>query len=446
MSQPTALFRNVSVVNRGTIREADVFIQDGIIAKVNGMIGHGADLEIDGSGKFLLPGIIDTQVHFREPGLTHKASIRSESRAAVMGGVTSFMEMPNTRPPAVTLALLKDKYKLGAAQAMANYSFFMGTTPDNLEEVLRACEEEICGVKIFMGSSTGNMLVDEPEALHRLFSRVPLLISTHCEDEATIKRNEASFFAAYGEEIPVDCHPDIRSVSSCLESSRLAISLAETYGTRLHILHISTSDELALFRSDIPLAEKRITSEVCVHHLHFNRGDYERLGNHIKCNPAIKDSSHQKALLEGLLANRLDIVATDHAPHTLAEKQQPYLSTPSGLPLVQHGLQVMLEFFHAGQISLERIVEKMCHAPAICFGIRNRGFLEEGFAADVALLDLHAPYTVTTENIAYHCGWSPFTGKTFRGQVLTTLINGNPVWHEGKLREDFRGERLRFNR
>ena len=446
MSQPSVIVRDVQVVNRGTIRIADVFIKDGIIDKIATSIGHSADIEIAGTGKHLIPGIIDTQVHFREPGLTHKANIYSEARAAVMGGVTSFMEMPNTKPPAITKELLEQKYAIGAANSVANYSFFMGATNDNVEEVLRAISDEVCGVKIFMGSSTGNMLVDNPTALHTLFSEIPILISTHCEDEQTIKRNEAAYLASYGEEIPMAYHPEIRSVQACLLSSEMAISLAKSYDTRLHILHISTADELKLFNNTIPLKEKRITSEVCVHHLYFNSNDYESLGSLIKCNPAIKSVDHQTALLQGLLSDKLDIIATDHAPHTFAEKQQNYFSAPSGVPLVQHSLQIMLDFYHKGLITLEKIVEKMSHSPAECFGIKNRGYIEEGFAADVAIVDINVPYQVTAENIAYHCKWSPLLGKTMKGDVLTTMVNGNLVWHDGQIKEDVKGERLKFIR
>lgn len=446
MNQPTIIIRDIQIINKGKIKTGDVYIQDGLINKISGQIGHSADIEIDGSGKHLIPGIIDTQVHFREPGLTQKACIYSESRAAVMGGVTSFMEMPNTKPPAVTRDLLEQKYQIGAANSVANYSFFMGATNDNIEEVLKAINDEVCGVKIFMGSSTGNMLVDHPNALNTLFSEIPILISTHCEDEQTVKRNEAAYLASYGEEIPFYFHPEIRSVQACFVSSEMAVSLAKKYGTRLHILHISTGDELSLFTNEIPLKEKRITSEVCVHHLYFNSNDYESLGSLIKCNPAIKSESHQSALWQGLLSDKLDIIATDHAPHTLAEKNQTYFSAPSGVPLVQHSLQIMLDFYHRGLISLEKIVDKMCHAPSECFGIKNRGYLEEGFAADMAIIDIDSPYQITTENIAYQCKWSPLLGKTMKGNVISTLVNGNLVWHERILKDDLKGERLKFIR
>lgn len=446
MKRSSILIRDIQIVNNGAIKTADVFIKDGLINKISSNMGHSADIELDGTSKHLIPGIIDTQVHFREPGLTHKATIYSESRAAVMGGVTSFMEMPNTIPRAITKDLLEQKYALGATQAVANYSFFMGATNDNVEEVLKAISPDVCGVKIFMGSSTGNMLVDHPTALHTLFSEIPILISTHCEDEQTIKRNEAAYLASYGEEIPMSMHADIRSVQACLLSSELAVSLANSYGTRLHILHISTEDELKLFNSEIPLKSKKITSEVCVHHLYFNQNDYEEYGSLIKCNPSIKAESHQKALFDGLLSNKLDIIATDHAPHTLAEKRQNYFSAPSGVPLVQHSLQIMLDFYHRGMISLEKMVEKMSHAPADCFGLKNRGFIEEGYAADLAIIDIDAPYQITEENIAYQCKWSPLTGKTLKGTILTTIVNGHLVWHEGILNDEVKGERLQFVR
>jgi dihydroorotase len=446
MQPPSIIIRDIQIVNNGEIKTADIFLKDGLIHKIDGIIGHSAAIELDGSGRFLIPGIIDTQVHFREPGLTHKASIYSEAKAAVMGGVTSFMEMPNTKPPAVTKALLEEKYALGAAHSVANYSFFMGATNDNIEEVLKAISDEVCGVKIFMGSSTGNMLLDQPQALHTLFSEIPILISTHCEDEHTIKRNEAAFFTSYGEDIPFSCHPEIRSVQACLLSSELAVSLAKTYGTRLHILHISTKDELQLFDNNIPLKEKKITSEVCVHHLFFNANDYDTLGSLIKCNPAIKSEDHQKALFKGLLSDKLDIIATDHAPHTIDEKRQNYFLAPSGVPLVQHSLQIMLDFYHKGMISLEKMIEKMCHAPADCFRIKNRGYVAEGYAADLAIIDIDTPAKITTENIAYHCKWSPLLGKTMKGAVLSTIVNGNLVWHEGKMNENFKGHRLAFER
>ncbi|MCA0238077.1 MAG: dihydroorotase [Bacteroidetes bacterium] len=438
------LLRNARIVNRGRIFESDLLIRHDRIEKIAPSISASADREIDVQGKYVLPGIIDDQVHFREPGLTHKANIASESRAAVAGGVTSFMEMPNVNPPTVTQTLLEEKYAIAARTSAANYSFFMGATNDNLEEVLRTDGRRVCGIKIFMGSSTGNMLVDSPLTLERIFAESPLLIATHCEDEATVRHNLELYKSRYGDQLTAAHHPLIRDVEACLRSSSMAVDLAKRHGTRLHILHISTQDELALFDNTIPLEQKRITSEVCVHHMHFSADDYARLGNDIKCNPAIKSREHRDALLPALLDNRLDVIATDHAPHTRAEKDQPYLQAPSGLPLVQHSLNVMLGMYHEGRISLERIVEKMCHAPAVLFRIQERGFLDEGYFADLSIVDLDKKWTVSKENILYHCGWSPFEGTTFRGQVLSTVVSGQLVWHEGRIQEGVAGQRLEF--
>ena len=388
------LIRNSRLVNRGQIREADVLIKAGRIAKIEASISGNADIEIDASGQYLIPGIIDDQVHFREPGLTHKATIATESRAAVAGGTTSFMEMPNVNPPSVTQDLLEEKYRIAAQTSLANYSFYMGATNDNLEEVLRTDPRRVCGVKIFMGSSTGNMLVDSRDTLERVFAESQMLIATHCEDEATVRENLARFKATYGESLTTEFHPLIRDERACLISSSMAVDLAKRHGTRLHILHISTKDELDLFRNDIPLKDKKITAEVCVHHLHFSADDYAELGNQIKCNPAIKSAGHRDALFPALLDDRLDVIATDHAPHTWEEKSQPYLQAPAGLPLVQHSLNVMLGFYHAGRISLERMVEKMCHAPAIAFRVEERGFLDEGYWADMALVDIDHEWKV----------------------------------------------------
>lgn len=438
------LLRNAKIVNRGQIQEADLLIKSGRIEKIAPSISGSADIEIDAAGKYLIPGIIDDQVHFREPGLTHKANIASESRAAVAGGVTSFMEMPNVNPPSVTQELLEEKYQIAARTSLANYSFFMGATNDNLEEVLRTDARKVCGIKIFMGSSTGNMLVDSPSTLDRIFAESPMLIATHCEDEKTVRDNLERFKATYGDTMTAEFHPQIRDERACYLSSSMAIDLAKRHGTRLHILHISTKDELALFRNDIPLKDKKITAEVCVHHLYFSAEDYARLGNQIKCNPAIKSIENRDALFPALLDDRLDIIATDHAPHTWEEKSQPYLLAPSGLPLVQHTLNVMLGFYQEGRISLERIVEKMCHAPATLFRIQDRGFLDEGFWADMALVDLEQEWTVKPDNVLYKCAWSPFMGKTFRGKVTSTIVSGHLAWHEGKLREGKMGERLGF--
>lgn len=442
----TILLRNGRIVNRGQIREGDLFIRNGRLEQVGGQLDRRAAIELDLAGKHVLPGIIDDQVHFREPGLTHKAEIYTEARAAVAGGVTSFMEMPNTRPPALTQELLADKYARAAACSLANYSFYMGVSNDNLEEVLKTDPQSVCGIKVFMGSSTGNMLVDDARVLEALFSRCPMLIATHCEDEATIKANEARYRERYGEAVPIECHPEIRSVEGCLKSSSLAVKLAREYGTRLHILHISTKDELGLFQNDLPLAEKRITAEVCVHHLFFQSGDYAEKGAQIKCNPAIKGPAHQDALFPALLDDRLDVIATDHAPHTWEEKQGTYFQAPSGLPLVQHSLNVMLDFYHQGRIGLERIVEKMCHAPAVCFQLDERGYLDEGYWADVVVVDLEREWTVGPENILYKCGWSPLSGHRFRGKVEHTIVSGHLAWSKGKFDERKWGERLAFRR
>ncbi len=439
------LIKNTQLVNRGKISTADILIKNGRIERIDSTIDVQADKEIDGTGKHCIPGIIDDQVHFREPGLTHKSDLYTEPRAAVAGGVTSFMEMPNTKPPAVTQELLQDKYDIAAQKSLANYSFFMGASNDNIEEVLKTNPKNVCGIKAFMGSSTGNMLVDNPVTLEDLFSKTPMLIATHCEDEETIRGNAAAYKAKYGEEVPIEYHPIIRSVEGCLKSSSLAIDLAKKHGTRLHILHISTADELALFTNAIPLKEKKITSEVCVHHLYFDSSQYATLGTQIKCNPAIKEAKHKAALFEALLDNRLDIIATDHAPHTWEEKQGTYFKAPSGVPLIQHTLNVMLGFYHQGKISLERIVEKMCHAPADCFRVDQRGYLEEGYWADIALIDVEKEWTVQKENVEYKCGWSPFENHTFKGRVEATIVSGHLAYQNGEFFEDKKGMRLEFS-
>ncbi len=438
------LIKNAQIVNRGEITFGDILIKNGFIERIDREINAASDMEINAENKYIIPGIIDDQVHFREPGLTHKADLYTEPRAAVAGGVTSFMEMPNTKPPALTQELLQEKYDIAAQKSLANYSFFMGASNDNLEEVLKTNPRNVCGIKAFMGSSTGNMLVDDPVTLESLFSKVPMLIATHCEDEETIRRNTAEYIERFGEDIPIKYHPDIRSAEGCLLSSSLAVDLAKKHNARLHILHISTADELSLFRNDIPLKEKRITSEVCVHHLYFDSDDYEKLGTQIKCNPAVKSPKHQQALFPALLDNRLDIIATDHAPHTWEEKQGNYINAPSGVPLIQHTLNVMLEFYHAGKISLERIVEKMCHAPADCFNVEKRGYLDEGNWADFVIVNLEKEWKVEKSNIHYKCNWSPFEGHTFKGQVETTIVSGHLAYQHGQFFEDKKGERLLF--
>ena len=441
----TILIKNAQVVNRGKIFNSDILIKNGRIERIDSSIDVKADREIDATGKYVMPGIIDDQVHFREPGLTHKSDLYTEPRAAVAGGVTSFMEMPNTKPPAVTQELLQDKYDIAAQKSLANYSFFMGATNDNLEEVLKTDAENVCGVKIFMGSSTGNMLVDNRKTLEGLFSEVPMLMATHCEDEGTIRKNMEHYRAIHGENIPIELHPIIRNVEGCYLSSSMATEMAKKYNSRLHILHISTAKELDLFRNDIPLKEKRITSEVCVHHLYFNALDYKKYGTQIKCNPAIKAPEHQEALFPALLDNRLDIIATDHAPHTWDEKSGNYFQAPSGVPLIQHTLNVMLEFYQQGKISLERIVEKMCHAPAECFRIRDRGFVEEGNWADLIIVDLEKEWTVNKSNVHYKCNWSPFENHTFKGNVDATIVSGHLAYENGEFFEDKKGERMKFD-
>jgi dihydroorotase len=442
----TLLIRNGRMVNRGQIREGDIFIRDGRIERIGPSLNAAADREIDARGDYVIPGIIDDQVHFREPGLTHKGSIFSESRAAVAGGVTSFMEMPNVDPPSVTQELLEEKYAIGAHSSLANYSFYIGATNDNYDEVMRTDPRRVCGIKIFMGSSTGNMLVDNTQALERMFAAAPMLIATHCEDEATIRQNLARYREEFGDALTAEFHPLIRDERACLRSSSLAVDMARRHGTRLHILHISTRDELDLFANDLPLEQKRITAEVCVHHLYFDASDYEALGNRIKCNPAIKAAYHREALLPALLDDRLDVVATDHAPHTREEKSRPYLEAPSGLPLIQHSLALMLDFYHSGQITLEKIVEKMCHAPAVAFQVEDRGFIDEGCWADLAIVDVHHGWTVEPDNLFYKCGWSPFESKTFRGRVVSTVVSGHLAWYEGRFSEARMGERLMFRR
>lgn len=438
------LIRNARIVNRGLIQEGDVLIHQGRIEKISGSIQATAKTELDAHGRFLIPGIIDDQVHFREPGLTHKANIGSESRAAVAGGVTSFMEMPNVNPPSVTQDLLEEKYQIAARTSIANYSFFFGATNDNLEEVLRTDPARVCGIKIFMGSSTGNMLVDNRQTLEKIFAESPMLIATHCEDETTVRNNLEAYKARYGDELTAAHHPLIRDEQACWLSSSMAVELAKKHGTRLHILHISTKEELDLFSNALPLKDKKITAEVCVHHLRFCADDYARYGNLIKCNPAIKSAENRDALLPALLDNRLDIIATDHAPHTWAEKSMPYLQAPSGVPLVQHSLNVMLEFYHQGRISLEKIVEKMCHAPAELFRIQDRGFIDEGYWADLVMVDTQAEWQVTKGNLLYHCGWSPFEGHTFKGRVDSTVVSGRLVYHDGRILECEPGKRLTF--
>jgi dihydroorotase len=442
------VIKNVSIVNEGATTTGDVWIRDTRIEKIGSQLDPSMRIEeIDGTGQTLIPGVIDDQVHFREPGLTHKATIYTEAKAAVRGGVTSFMEMPNTNPPAFTQDLLEQKYDIAKHHALANYSFFMGTSNDNLDEVLRTNDKkkDICGVKIFMGSSTGNLLVENPILLERIFEGSEVLIATHCEEERLIKQNVAKATAENRKLTAAD-HPIIRDEEVCFESSFRAVQMAKKFDTRLHVLHITTAKELQLFSNMLPLEEKRITSEVCVHHLHFTSDDYAMLGNQIKCNPAIKAPHHKAALWEGLLDDRLDIIATDHAPHTWAEKQEDYLHAHAGLPLVQHALGLMLHYVAEQKFTIERVVEKMSHAPARCFQINNRGYIREGYFADLVLLDRNTPETITKENILYKCGWSPLEGFTQPATVSKTFVNGHMVYGNGVFDESKTGMRLQFNR
>jgi dihydroorotase len=441
------LILNARIVNEGKVFEADVLTKGHYIEKIGpDLQSQTADRVIDAKGHVLLPGVIDDQVHFREPGLTHKGTILSESRAAVAGGITSFMEMPNTVPPAFTRELLEEKYQIAANTSLANYSFYIGASNDNLEEVLKADVNTICGLKIFMGSSTGNLLVDDSKTLEGFFSRFPSLIATHCEDEPTIRKNTAEFREKYGEDMSVSYHPLIRSEAACYQSSSLAVGLAKKYGTRLHVLHISTEKEISLFDNATPLEKKKITAEACVHHLWFNDQDYERLGMLIKWNPAIKTAADQKAILNAVLDNHLDVIATDHAPHTLEEKENSYFNAPSGGPLVQHSLPAMLEFYRLGKLSLKNIVQKMCHNPAIAFQIQKRGFIREGYFADLVLVDLNKPWEVKKDNIESKCGWSPFEGGTFRSAVTHTIVSGHLAYAGGQFDDSNRGLRLEFER
>jgi dihydroorotase len=447
MSKPV-LFKSATIVNEGKIFVSDLLVKDGSIEKMADSISVPYDVEeIDLTGKYLLPGCIDDQVHFREPGLTHKANIATESRAAVAGGITSFMEMPNTVPNALTQELLQDKYDIAARTSIANYSFFMGASNDNIEEVLKTSHQDVCGIKIFMGSSTGNMLVDREATLEALFRQVPpMLIATHCEDEHTIRTNIEKYKAIYGEDVPIEMHPIIRSEEACYLSSSLAVRLAKKFNTRLHILHISTAKELELFDNTLPLEQKMITAEACVHHLWFSDEDYATKGNYIKWNPAVKKSTDRSAIMQGVLDNKIDVIATDHAPHTIEEKDQSYFKAPSGGPLVQHALLAMLEKVKEGVITLERVVEKMAHAPAILFRIEERGFIREGYKADLVVVDPSQTVTVTKDNLLYKCGWSPFEGTTFSNKIDSTYINGRCVYRNDQIIESGIGERLRFDR
>lgn len=441
------LIQNAKIVNEGQIFESDLLIENGFISKIQSTIDSDDSMQIiDAKGQFLIPGVIDDQVHFREPGLTHKATIASESKAAVAGGITSFIEMPNTNPPCITQELLEEKFKIAKNTSVANYSFMIGGTNTNLEELLKTNPKTVAGIKLFLGSSTGNMLVDDMEFLENLFSSTDLLIAVHCEDEQTINNNLSIYKEKYGDDIPIEFHPMIRSEEACYLSSSKAIDLAKKTGARLHVFHLSTAKETNLFTNEVPLKEKRITSEVCIHHLWFDDTDYKQKGSLIKWNPAIKTAKDQEGLWKALLDDRIDIIATDHAPHTLEEKNQDYTKAPSGGPLVQHALPAILEKVLQQKISIEKVVQKMCHNPAILFQINKRGFIREGYFADLVMIDMNNTWRVSKENILYQCGWSPFEGTTFHTKITHTFVNGNLVYENGSFPSHSKGMRLEFNR
>lgn len=444
------VIRNATIINEGKQFTGSLLIEKDFIKEIyqgyNTFPSHYHAEVIDATGQILIPGVIDEHVHFREPGLTRKGSIASESKAAIAGGVTSFMDMPNTLPPATTQELLEKKYEIASANSSANYSFYLGAVNDNLDEVLRTDLRTVCGIKLYMGSSTGNMLIDDSLTLNKIFSGSESLIAVHCEDETIIQKNIQHYRDIYGEHIPVEYHPVIRSRDACFKSSSYAVELAKKYGSRLHLLHLSTSDELDLLDNSAALKDKRITAEVCVHHLWFCDKDYARYGNYIKWNPAIKTVRDRETLFNGVLNDLIDVVATDHAPHTMEEKGNPYLTAPSGGPLIQHSLQAMLEFYHQKMITLEKIVDKMCHAPAEIFKIDRRGFIKKGYYADLVLIDLNNVYKVTKDNMIYQCGWSPFEGFDFHSVITHTFLNGKPVYRNGLTDGSIRGMRLKFNR
>ena len=444
----TFLIKNARIVNEGNIFEGDVLIENEIIRQIANNISAKSSecIIIDAEGSFLIPGVIDDQVHFREPGHTHKGDIASESKAAVAGGITSYIEQPNTLPNAVTQELLEEKYQIASKTSHANYSFMMGGTNDNLEEILKTNPKNVAGLKLFLGSSTGDMLVDSSASLEKIFSNTKLLIAVHSEDETIVKNNLAKFKEIYGDDIPVTKHPEIRSVAACYESTVRVIELAKKTGARLHVFHISTAKELDLFTNKMPLEKKQITAEVCIHHLWFTDADYETKGSLIKWNPAVKTQEDKDALWKALLDDRIDVIATDHAPHTLEEKSNPYTTCPSGGPLVQHALVAMMEAYNKGKISMEKIVEKMCHNPAKIFKIENRGFIKEGYFADLVLVNPHMPWSVKKENIIAKCGWSPFEGVSFKSRVTHTFVNGKLVYANGKVKDIIAGERLTFDR
>ncbi|MFI1745071.1 dihydroorotase [Thalassobellus sediminis] len=448
MKKKTILIKNVNIVNEGSVFNGDILIEGEYIKEINDSISaKSADVHvIDAEGKYLLPGAIDDQVHFREPGLTHKANIETESRAAIAGGITSFIEMPNTNPQTTTVEKLEEKFEIASKTSFANYSFMFGGTNDNLEEILKVDPKAVAGLKLFLGSSTGNMLVDDPEILEKIFKSTNMVISVHCEDEATIKKNFQEHLDKYGDDIPVKYHPIIRSEEACYLSSSKAIELAKKTGARLHVFHLSTGKETNLFNNNIPLKDKKITAEVCIHHLWFSDKDYDEKGTLIKWNPAVKTEKDRDQLWEALLDDRIDVIATDHAPHTIEEKNNVYTSAPSGGPLVQHAIPAMLEMYHKGKISLEKIVEKMCHNPAILFQVEKRGYIKEGYFADLILVDLNNPWTVTKDNILYKCGWSPFEATTFKSRITHTFLNGALVYQNAKVSDVKAAKRLTFNR
>jgi dihydroorotase len=448
MIHKTTLIKNAKIVNEGKIMQGDILIEGEYIKQISESISaKSADvLVFDAEGKYVLPGAIDDQVHFREPGLTQKANIETESRAAIAGGITSFIEMPNTNPQTTTVEKLEEKFEIASKTSSANYSFMFGGTNDNLDEILKLDVNQVAGLKLFLGSSTGNMLVDDPKVLEKIFESTKMVISVHCEDEGTIKANFKKYHDEYGDDIPVKYHPLIRSEEACYISSSKAIELAKKTGARLHVFHLSTGKETNLFSNKIPLKDKKITSEVCIHHLWFSDEDYEKKGTLIKWNPAVKTKADRDQLWEALLDDRIDVIATDHAPHTKEEKNNVYTSAPSGGPLVQHALPAMLEMYHKEKISLEKIVEKMCHNPAILFDVERRGYIKEGYFADLVLVDLNNPWTVTKDNILYKCGWSPFEGSTFKSRITETFLNGTLVYQNAKFKDVKAARRLTFNR
>lgn len=448
MAENKVLIKNAQIVNEGRIEQLDIMIEGHYIKEISNSIAYNSNeyTLIDAKNNFVLPGLIDDQVHFREPGLTHKATIETESKAAIAGGITSFIEMPNTNPQTTTIEKLEEKFEIASQSSYANYSFMFGGTNDNLDEILKLDPRKVAALKLFLGSSTGNMLVDDPEVLEKIFASTNLVIAVHCEDEATIKRNTVSYKAKYGDDIPVKYHPMIRSEEACYLSSSKAIELAKKTGARLHVFHLSTARETDLFTNEIPLKDKKITAEVCIHHLWFSDADYDQKGTLIKWNPAVKTAEDRNGLWKALLDDRIDVLATDHAPHTLEEKDQVYTKAPSGGPLVQHALVALLEAHHEGKISLEKIVEKACHNPAILFDIEKRGFVREGYFADLVLVDLNDPWTVQKENLLYKCGWSPFEGKTFKSRVTHTLLNGRLVYNNFKINNVKAAQRLTFDR